>query len=74
MRCGSEVGVVMAFIVTPMEVIKAKLQTQYNAPGAIAQYSGPLDCARQILQRNGVGGLYKGRVRTSIARAHLALN
>lgn len=60
MQCGSIVGVFMAFIVTPVEVVKTKLQVQYNTPGTRAQYAGPIDCARQIFRQSGVAGLYKG--------------
>jgi hypothetical protein len=48
MQCGSAVGVVMAFVVTPMELVKAKLQVQYNSPGQRALYAGPIDCVRQL--------------------------
>lgn len=68
MQCGSVVGVVMAFLVTPMELVKAKLQVQYNARGQAAQYAGPLDCARQLWRARGLRGLYTGLVPTMMHR------
>jgi solute carrier family 25 (mitochondrial carnitine/acylcarnitine transporter), member 20/29 len=68
MQCGSLVGVVMAFVVTPMELVKAKLQVQYNARGQAAQYAGPVDCARQLYRARGIRGLYTGLVPTMMHR------
>lgn len=68
MQCGSAVGVVMAFLVTPMELVKAKLQVQYNARGQAAQYAGPLDCAQQLWRARGVRGLYTGLFPTMLHR------
>jgi solute carrier family 25 (mitochondrial carnitine/acylcarnitine transporter), member 20/29 len=68
MQCGSIVGVFMAFVVTPMELVKAKLQVQYNARGQAAQFSGPVDCARQLFQARGIRGLYTGLLPTMMHR------
>ena len=59
MQCGSLVGVALATVVTPMELVKAKLQVQYNRPGEAARFAGPVDCARQVLRAHGVRGLYQ---------------
>ena len=41
----------------PIDVIKSKLQTQEFGRGV---YKGIVDCARKVLQHDGVGGLYRG--------------
>jgi hypothetical protein len=43
-------------IMIPMDTIKTRLVTQ-NAAG---QYKGILDCARQVLAKEGPGAFYKG--------------
>jgi solute carrier family 25 carnitine/acylcarnitine transporter 20/29 len=68
MQCGSAVGVVMAFVVTPMELVKAKLQVQYNSPGQRALYAGPIDCVRQLFAARGIRGLYTGLFPTMLHR------
>lgn len=44
---------------TPIEQIKARLQIQYADPSTKI-YSGPIDCAKQLIRNNGFKGLYKG--------------
>jgi hypothetical protein len=42
-------------VTTPIEQVKARLQVQYHRPaGTPADYSGPWDCAKKIVQRNGM--------------------
>jgi solute carrier family 25 carnitine/acylcarnitine transporter 20/29 len=55
---GLGAGIVVSFVATPVEVLKARLQVQYNT--ATALYTGPIDCAKQLLKENGIRGLYKG--------------
>ena len=42
----------------PMQVVRTKLQAQ-GMPG-VPKYNGALDCLRDVLQRDGVRGLYRG--------------
>jgi solute carrier family 25 carnitine/acylcarnitine transporter 20/29 len=46
-------------VVTPVEVIKVRLQLQTKS-GAQAEYAGVLDCIRKTVQREGVLALYNG--------------
>ncbi|KIP11405.1 hypothetical protein PHLGIDRAFT_27892 [Phlebiopsis gigantea 11061_1 CR5-6] len=49
-----------AFLATPMEHLKIKLQMQIQRSAADRQYKGPIDCARQIIKSQGVFGLWNG--------------
>ncbi|KAF9949941.1 hypothetical protein BGZ70_001573 [Mortierella alpina] len=55
---GIGAGVTVSFIAAPIEHIKARLQIQYDAKSKL--YSGPIDCARQLIRNNGITGLWKG--------------
>lgn len=48
---------------TPIELLKGRLQIQYELKASDRQYSGPIDCAKKLIKNNGIiGGLYKGFV------------
>ncbi|KNC96544.1 uncharacterized protein SPPG_08132 [Spizellomyces punctatus DAOM BR117] len=55
---GLGAGVVVSFVATPVEVLKGRLQVQYDS--ATKVYAGPIDCARQLIRNNGIAGIYKG--------------
>ncbi|KAF9439298.1 hypothetical protein BGZ76_006027 [Entomortierella beljakovae] len=59
---GVGAGITVSFIATPIEHVKARLQVQYDAKTKI--YSGPIDCARQLIKNNGITGPWKGLVAT----------
>ena len=42
----------------PMQLVRTKMQAQ-GMPG-VPNYNGALDCLRDVLQRDGVRGLYRG--------------
>uniref|UniRef100_A0A2K6KUU2 Mitochondrial adenyl nucleotide antiporter SLC25A23 n=1 Tax=Rhinopithecus bieti TaxID=61621 RepID=A0A2K6KUU2_RHIBE len=52
---GSLAGATAQTIIYPMEVLKTRLTLRRTG-----QYKGLLDCARQILQREGARALYRG--------------
>lgn len=54
---GAMAGWTVSTLITPVEHIKAKLQMQTIGPKL---YTGPIDCARQIVRANGVTGLWHG--------------
>lgn len=56
--CGSVAGVVGKYIEYPFDTIKVRLQSQPNTTPL--RYSGPLDCFKQSLQRDGFIGIYRG--------------
>lgn len=62
---GCVTGVATTVITVPVELVKARLQIQYARPaGTPALYDGPLDCARKVLAKEGMRGLFRGTVAT----------
>ncbi|RCI01099.1 hypothetical protein CU097_013422 [Rhizopus azygosporus] len=60
---GAGAGIVNSVLASPVEMLKIKLQAQYGSKTtAIGRYfTGPLDCARYLIQRDGVAhGLFRG--------------
>lgn len=56
--CGSAAGVVGKYIEYPFDTVKVRLQSQPdNLP---LRYTGPLDCFKKSLQRDGFIGIYRG--------------
>eukprot|EP00188_Purpureofilum_apyrenoidigerum_P001731 Plantae.Rhodophyta-Purpureofilum_apyrenoidigerum.ctg19820.p1 GENE.Plantae.Rhodophyta-Purpureofilum_apyrenoidigerum.ctg19820~~Plantae.Rhodophyta-Purpureofilum_apyrenoidigerum.ctg19820.p1 ORF type:complete len:308 (+),score=30.49 Plantae.Rhodophyta-Purpureofilum_apyrenoidigerum.ctg19820:99-1022(+) len=55
--CGGGAGIFVSMIACPTELVKCRLQAQ---SAGLNVYSGPLDCARQILANKGIAGLFKG--------------
>ncbi|KAI9230181.1 MAG: carrier protein YMC2 [Piptocephalis tieghemiana] len=56
---GMAAGWTVSVVATPVELIKARLQVQYDAHSRV--YSGPIDCAQQLVRQHGVfPGLWKG--------------
>lgn len=60
--CGAFSGVCVSFLLTPVELIKCRLQIQQEA-GA-GKYSGPLDCLSKTIKQDGLRGLFKGHTAT----------
>ncbi|KAK4962268.1 mitochondrial ornithine carrier protein [Elasticomyces elasticus] len=55
---GSIAGIVGKFVEYPFDTVKVRLQSQ---PDHLPlRYTGPLDCFRQSLKRDGFFGLYRG--------------
>lgn len=49
-----------AVLASPVELLKIKMQAQYGA-GSTVHYSGPVDCARQLIKEHGIRhGLMRG--------------
>jgi ornithine carrier protein len=56
--CGSTAGVVGKYIEYPFDTVKVRLQSQ---PDTVPlRYTGPLDCFKKSLQRDGFLGIYRG--------------
>lgn len=56
--CGSVAGVVGKYIEYPFDTVKVRLQSQPdNVP---LRYTGPLDCFKKSLQKDGFVGIYRG--------------
>lgn len=56
--CGSVAGVVGKYIEYPFDTVKVRLQSQPD--GQPLRYTGPLDCFKKSLQRDGFIGIYRG--------------
>ncbi len=78
---GLMAGWTNSFVTTPVELIKAKLQMQtqrvtLHLPGAAPvvkkEFSGPLDCIRQIIAQRGVLGLWHALPATLLFRSSFA--
>ncbi|KAH6677546.1 amino acid transporter [Halenospora varia] len=58
LTCGSVAGILGKFIEYPFDTIKVRLQSQ--PVNRTRLYSGPIDCFRQSLARDGWRSLYRG--------------
>jgi solute carrier family 25 carnitine/acylcarnitine transporter 20/29 len=58
---GCITGVATTIITTPVELVKARLQIQYNQtqPGQTT-FSGPGGMAKHIIKQEGIAGLFRG--------------
>ena len=57
---GSVAGVAIAFVLTPVELVKCRMQVQDTLPPSKRLYHSTLDCAKKICQRDGIRGLFLG--------------
>ncbi|POW11945.1 hypothetical protein PSHT_08229 [Puccinia striiformis] len=69
---GALAGWTVCSIITPIETIKAKLQMQTSDPRT-KLFTGPIDCARQIVQKGGPRQLYRALPATLIFRTCFAI-
>jgi len=53
-------GWTSAFIATPIETLKVKLQLQLQRSVSDRLFKNPIDCARQIVRAQGISGLWRG--------------
>jgi solute carrier family 25 carnitine/acylcarnitine transporter 20/29 len=53
---GLGTGIVVSFVATPIEVLKANLQIQKDK----TVFKGPTDLLKKLLKENGIRGIYKG--------------
>jgi len=66
---GAGAGAAAAFVLTPFELVKCRLQVQSSAeaggPGGFRSYKGPIDVVVQTLKTEGlIRGLYRGNAST----------
>lgn len=61
--CGAFAGWANCFVVTPVELVKCRLQIQHESKGK-AYYKGVLDCIVKTYKESGVRGLYQGNIAT----------
>ncbi|KAH8120273.1 mitochondrial carrier [Phellopilus nigrolimitatus] len=53
-------GLTSAFVATPIELVKVKLQLQVQRLSTDREFRSPIHCARRIIQVQGVTGLWTG--------------
>lgn len=53
MLAGAWAGFINTVVITPVELIKCRLQAQGGAIGSVAKYNGTIDCIRKIAQSQG---------------------
>ncbi|KAK9667840.1 hypothetical protein RND81_13G014700 [Saponaria officinalis] len=59
--CGAGAGFAVAFLASPTELIKCRLQAQSStAIAGAVKYGGPMDVAKHVLSEAGPKGLLKG--------------
>lgn len=62
---GAGAGFGAAFVLTPVELVKCRLQVQNSMATGFRQYRGPIDVFVQTVKTEGVArGLYRGHVST----------
>mmetsp|Transcript_14585 Transcript_14585/g.21259 ORF Transcript_14585/g.21259 Transcript_14585/m.21259 type:complete len:275 (+) Transcript_14585:31-855(+) len=62
---GSYAGLVNTVVVSPVELIRCRMQVQSNAYTTQYQYRSCWDCFLSLLRKEGVAGVYRGSVATA---------
>ncbi|KAI5007522.1 hypothetical protein ZWY2020_051979 [Hordeum vulgare] len=58
--CSSGSKITASLITYPHEVVRSKLQEQGRGPHGAIRYIGVTDCIKQVLQKEGIAGFYRG--------------
>eukprot|EP01006_Ploeotia_vitrea_P014384 TRINITY_DN38813_c0_g1_i1.p1 TRINITY_DN38813_c0_g1~~TRINITY_DN38813_c0_g1_i1.p1 ORF type:complete len:292 (-),score=37.75 TRINITY_DN38813_c0_g1_i1:109-984(-) len=53
-------GGAVAHVLTPVELIKCRLQVQEAGGAVVERYNGPVHCAKRIIATEGIKGLFRG--------------
>ena len=65
--CAAASGGCVPLVLTPVELIKCRLQVQNSAEGTFRSYKGPIDCIVKTVKEEGiVRGLYRGNFSTTL--------
>jgi hypothetical protein len=63
---GAGTGLFVSFVLTPIELVKCRMQVSgASGPGGHV-YRGPLDCLQQSIARDGLGVVYRGHAATML--------
>eukprot|EP01100_Stratorugosa_tubuloviscum_P011764 TRINITY_DN5336_c0_g2_i1.p1 TRINITY_DN5336_c0_g2~~TRINITY_DN5336_c0_g2_i1.p1 ORF type:complete len:321 (+),score=119.37 TRINITY_DN5336_c0_g2_i1:115-1077(+) len=62
--CGAVAGLFVSFVLTPVELVKCRLQIQQGINSGPARYSGPIDVVKQTIKEAGFFGMFKGHSAT----------
>lgn len=66
---GAGAGIINSILASPVELLKIKMQAQFGHKSINGQkhFTGPIDCAKYLIQRDGVAhGLFRGMWATII--------
>lgn len=66
--CGALSGMSMSLLITPIELVRIRLQTQDDT--AKDRFKGPKDCIQRTVRNYGMQGLFKGYWTTLIREIH----
>ncbi|KAI9473635.1 MAG: mitochondrial carrier domain-containing protein [Benjaminiella poitrasii] len=68
---GASSGAIASFVLTPVELIKCKLQVQLGSQAVIqgVQFTGPFHVIRHVMQTHGLAGFYRGFLATLLREA-----
>lgn len=68
---GAASGAIASIVLTPVELIKCKLQVQLGSTAQISgvQFSGPFHVIRHVMQTHGLHGFYRGFLATLLREA-----
>ncbi|KAG0166859.1 hypothetical protein DFQ28_010149 [Apophysomyces sp. BC1034] len=66
---GTASGALASIVLTPVELIKCKLQVQLAGPSIKPTYTGPLHVITHTLRQHGPSGFYRGYLATLIREA-----
>lgn len=58
---GAFAGFIITFIVTPVDLIKSKMQMNVDK-----QFKNSRECLRHVLRSEGIAGIYKGAIPTGL--------
>ena len=61
---GAGSGFASSCVLTPVELVKCRLQAQLNCPSGSTNYKGPIDCIVRTVREEGVTGLWRGNLST----------
>lgn len=60
---GAGSGFASSCVLTPVELVKCRLQAQLNCPSGSTDYKGPIDCIVRTVREEGVTGLWRGNLK-----------
>ncbi|RLN69098.1 hypothetical protein BBJ29_000699 [Phytophthora kernoviae] len=66
LTAGAVAGGINAFLVAPVELVRNRLQVQYDNQPETRKYRGAYHCANQVMRTEGVLALWKGLTTTVI--------
>lgn len=72
MLSGAVAGGLNALLVAPVELVRNRLQVQYEHPRASRRYRGAAHCVAQVVRQEGVWALWRG-LPTTVLRDSLGL-